>query len=96
MGSLSADRANAARRIMQDHGVRENQIGQVRGFADQRLRQTNDPKHPSNRRISIIVRYADMDDSEPPAPARKETLSAEKAPATGHGAAAHSAPVAHR
>src|SRR5579864_1549104 len=35
---LSADRANAARRIMQAHGVRPDQVMQIRGFADQRLR----------------------------------------------------------
>ncbi len=35
---LSADRANAARRLMQANGIREDQVAQVRGFADQRLR----------------------------------------------------------
>ncbi|MBI4909772.1 MAG: OmpA family protein [Acidobacteria bacterium] len=54
---LSTERANAARRIMQTHGVRSNQVGQVRGFADQRLRMPEDPNHASNRRISIIVQY---------------------------------------
>jgi len=34
---LSADRANAARRLMQRSGMREDQISQVRGYADQRL-----------------------------------------------------------
>jgi chemotaxis protein MotB len=54
---LSADRANAARRLMQLHGVGENQVTQVRGFADQRLRKPNAPLDPSNRRISVIVQY---------------------------------------
>src|SRR6201998_2198313 len=36
---LSADRANAARRLMQSNGVRPDQITQIRGFADQRLRK---------------------------------------------------------
>lgn len=54
---LSADRANAARRIMQENGVRSNQIAQVRGFADQQLRLPAKPEDPSNRRISIIVQY---------------------------------------
>jgi chemotaxis protein MotB len=54
---LSADRANAARRIMQGNGVRVNQIAQVRGFADQQLRLPDKPQDPSNRRISIIVQY---------------------------------------
>ena len=54
---LSADRANAARRLMQAHDVRVDQVTQVRGFADQRLRAPETPKDASNRRISIIVLY---------------------------------------
>ncbi len=54
---LSADRANAARRLMQQSGLRGDQISQVRGFADQRLRNGKDPLDPSNRRVSIIVQY---------------------------------------
>jgi chemotaxis protein MotB len=53
---LSADRANAARRMMQENGVREDQVKQIRGFADQRLRKP-DPLDPANRRISVIVQY---------------------------------------
>ena len=54
---LSADRANAARRLMQLNGIREDQVTQVRGFADQRLRKPEGPLDPSNRRISLIVQY---------------------------------------
>jgi len=54
---LSVDRANAARRLMQQDGIREDQVTQVRGFADQRLRHPEDPLDPSNRRISLIVLY---------------------------------------
>ncbi len=54
---LSADRANAARRIMQSSGLQTAQIAQVRGFADQHLRLAKKPADPSNRRISIIVQY---------------------------------------
>jgi chemotaxis protein MotB len=54
---LSSDRANAARRLMQANGVGPDQVKQVRGFADQRLRKPSDPLDPSNRRISVIVRY---------------------------------------
>ncbi len=54
---LSSDRANAARRLMQHEGIRADQITQVRGFADQRLRNPGDPLDPSNRRISLIVQY---------------------------------------
>lgn len=54
---LSADRANAARRLMQQNGIGASQVTQVRGFADQRLRKLDAPLDPSNRRISLIVLY---------------------------------------
>jgi chemotaxis protein MotB len=54
---LSSDRSNAARRMMQQEGVRTDQVSQVRGFADQRLRLPAHPEDPSNRRISLIVQY---------------------------------------
>jgi chemotaxis protein MotB len=53
---LSADRANAARRLMQQDGVRANQVTQVRGYADQLLRVKTNPYDPSNRRVSILVK----------------------------------------
>jgi chemotaxis protein MotB len=56
---LSADRANAARRLMQQNGIGADQVTQVRGFADQRLRKADTPLDPSNRRISLIVQYLD-------------------------------------
>jgi chemotaxis protein MotB len=59
---LSADRANMARHIMQDSGVKANQVAQVRGFADQHLRKPLQPLDASNRRISLIVQYLDMED----------------------------------
>ena len=61
---LSADRANAARRLMQENGISEGQITQVRGFADQRLRRPGEPQDPSNRRISFIVQYRDKTTGE--------------------------------
>jgi chemotaxis protein MotB len=54
---LSSDRANAARRVMQGNGIRQDQVTQVRGFADQRLRKPEAPLDPANRRISVIVQY---------------------------------------
>lgn len=53
---LSADRANSARRLLQQDGVRVNQVTQVRGYADQMPRVKNNPADPSNRRISILVK----------------------------------------
>jgi chemotaxis protein MotB len=53
---LSADRANSARRILQQNGVRNDQVTQVRGYADQMLRVKDNPTDPSNRRVSILVK----------------------------------------
>jgi chemotaxis protein MotB len=62
---LSADRANAARRLLQQDGVRSDQVTQVRGYADQLLRVKSNPYDPSNRRISILVKNG-SDGSPPP------------------------------
>src|SRR5262249_42601452 len=52
---LSADRANAARRLMQQNGLGPHQVTQVRGFAEQRLPKPKEPEDASNRRITVIV-----------------------------------------
>ena len=64
---LSSDRANAARRLMQESGLRADQVTQVRGFADQRLRVPARPKDATNRRISVIVQYENRDPWKAPA-----------------------------
>jgi len=79
---LSADRANASRRIMQQHGLGLDQVAQVRGFADQDPHNPQDPSDPSNRRITLIVKYleekaasqppvADKPGTSPAAPEKK-------------------------
>jgi chemotaxis protein MotB len=73
---LSADRANSARRLMQANGIRADQVTQVRGFADQRLRKPEDPLDPSNRRISVIVQYILKNPED-----EEKTGSGEKKPA---------------
>jgi len=74
---LSTDRANAARRVMQASGIRTDQVTQVRGFADQRLRKPDSPLDPSNRRISLIVQYIvknnDEEEDTKPADSEKKT-----------------------
>jgi chemotaxis protein MotB len=62
---LSADRANAARRLKQQNGVGPAQVTQVRGYADQRLRKPASPEDASNRRISVIVQYQVKEAGEP-------------------------------
>jgi chemotaxis protein MotB len=54
---LSADRANAARRILDNSGLRPAQVASVVGYADRRLVNRSDPLDAANRRISIIVRF---------------------------------------
>jgi len=54
---------------MMQHGVGGNQVTQVRGFADQRLRKKEEPLDPSNRRISLIVQYIENKKSAPGPPA---------------------------
>lgn len=46
---------------MQESGLRADQVSQVPGFADQRLRNAKAPEDASNRRISIIVQYVVKD-----------------------------------
>jgi chemotaxis protein MotB len=65
---LSADRANEARRLMQQEGLKPGQISQVRGFADRRPRIPDHPDDSSNRRISVIVQYQVMNGAEVPLP----------------------------
>jgi chemotaxis protein MotB len=80
---LSTDRANMARRLMQASGLGQQQVTQVRGYADQRLRKPSDPYDPSNRRISVIVQYPNSalhPASAPAAPQPETTSSA----APGH------------
>jgi chemotaxis protein MotB len=61
---LSTDRANSARRLMQQKGLGDKQVAQVRGYVDQLLRKADSPLDPSNRRISLIVKYTDQQDQE--------------------------------
>jgi chemotaxis protein MotB len=64
---LSTDRANSARRWMMDHGMRPDQVTQVRGFADESPRNPANPADDSNRRVSFIIQYqpVEPDDGKP-------------------------------
>ncbi|MDM7323111.1 MAG: flagellar motor protein MotB [Gammaproteobacteria bacterium] len=52
---LSADRANAARRVLNASGIAEGKIMRVSGLADSVPFNPADPADPINRRISIIL-----------------------------------------
>ena len=52
---LSSDRANSARRALMDHGVPYERVSRVIGKASTEPLLEDNPKHPSNRRLSIIL-----------------------------------------
>ena len=80
---LSADRANSARRLMENNGLRVGQVAQVRGFGDRSLRVPDDPLAASNRRVSVIVKYMD------PPPVAEAPPGAATPPPSVPKAAAH-------
>jgi chemotaxis protein MotB len=92
---LSSDRANAARRVMQTNGVRLDQVTQVRGFADQRLRKPNAPLDPANRRISLIVQYIvkNNDDEDAKPTSTDQKLESLKPPSSPEKPAAKPSPA---
>lgn len=57
--NLSVDRANAARRLLAEAGVESSKIARVVGYADQRPRVIDNPLDPSNRRITISMRFTE-------------------------------------
>ena len=66
---LSADRANAARRIMEATGLAASRVIEVRGMADRQLRIPNNPLDPRNRRISIFLPFlSNPSESSTPTP----------------------------
>jgi len=52
---LSVDRANAARKLLEEYGVKKNQVLEVRGYADRYLKLPDKPLDHANRRVNIIV-----------------------------------------
>ena len=71
---LSADRANAARRVMERSGLQSGQVRGVRGYADRQLRRADAPLDPRNRRVSVIVQHA-WKESDLPAKLRGATAA---------------------
>ena len=62
---LSAERANAARRILEVNGVDPTRISRVVGFADRKPLDPEKPFSDRNRRISFIVRYQNSEPMNP-------------------------------
>ena len=90
---LSADRANAARRALEEGGLASEKIARVVGLSSSVLFDREHPQSPINRRISIVVLSRTVD----PAPGQDAapmppTLAATAAQATPPAAAAPAAP----
>ena len=62
---LSTDRANSARRVLEESGIRERQITSINGYADRRLKNPDKPLDYSNRRVTILVAFSASLGSEP-------------------------------
>lgn len=54
---LSADRANAARRVLERAGLSAQRVREVRGLADRELKHSDDPLDPRNRRITVFLPF---------------------------------------
>ena len=102
---LSADRANAARRLMEDANVKAGQVISVRGCADRQLRNQQNPMDFQNRRVSILVMFQNQARGEhldlqklqndlktPKSPGETRPLAAPDAKVSGAGAAPPAAP----
>ncbi|MEY4316505.1 MAG: Motility protein [Pseudomonadota bacterium] len=59
--SLSAERAEATRQILEKNGIKENRFARIEGVADTDPFNPKDPRDPRNRRMSITVLYQDQD-----------------------------------
>jgi chemotaxis protein MotB len=57
--SLSAERAEATRQLVEKSGVKSNRFARIEGVADTAPYNPNDPLDARNRRISITVLYRD-------------------------------------
>jgi len=53
---LSADRANAARRLLVHNGVKPAQIAKVAGFGSTRPMEDTPPADESNRRVTVLLK----------------------------------------
>ncbi len=58
--SLSGERAESTRRVMENAGITESRFARIEGVADTAPFNPKDPADPRNRRISITVLYQDQ------------------------------------
>lgn len=72
---LSADRANAARRLLVARGIPADRIVSVVGRAERDLRVKEDPFADANRRITLKMKFAEAQVSTSVNPAELEQIS---------------------
>lgn len=70
---LSAERANAVRRLLNDAGLPDSRVRSITGNADRDLLLPNEPLAASNRRIAIVLLRDVPLPGDPPAPATPPT-----------------------
>jgi chemotaxis protein MotB len=58
--SLSAERAEATRQILEKNGIKESRFARIEGVSDTDPFNPKDPRDPRNRRMSITVLYQDQ------------------------------------
>ncbi len=61
--------------------MRQDQVSEVRGYADQSPRDTGHPDAPTNRRVTLVIQYLISKDPVPTPDAPKETVKAGAVPA---------------
>jgi chemotaxis protein MotB len=93
---LSTDRANAARRLMENSGLRPDQVVQVRGYAAQNPRRPLQPEDASNRRVTLIIQYVKTEQpstltSNGSLPSAKQLNAAPTLPSKGPAGSANAA-----
>ncbi|MFQ3586113.1 MAG: OmpA family protein, partial [Fimbriimonadaceae bacterium] len=66
---LSTDRASSLRRALTKFGVPLSQFEQVRGYADTQPKVPDDPYHFSNRRVTLLLPFRPVNDTQIALPA---------------------------
>jgi chemotaxis protein MotB len=66
--SLSLERAEATRKILEQSGIPASRFARIEGLADKVPYNAGDPLDPRNRRMSITVLYNDPPPASPAAP----------------------------
>jgi chemotaxis protein MotB len=82
---LSVDRANSSRWLLQGSGVNPEQVREIRGYADKRLKYPENPTDARNRRISILV----LNRRQGGDAAAEDTAQAADSPSPGQSALAN-------